>query len=92
MSTLLQVEQLRTRANRLRLLGRGISRSRALTVYTLAGPDTWVGPTPKSCEEALRTVRQQLQAGQQSLLDAAHVLERRADELDLQPPITRLVS
>jgi hypothetical protein len=92
MSTATQVDELRARATRLRLLGRRISRSRALTVYTLAGSDTWVGPTPQSCEEALRAVRQQLQNSQQSLQDAAYVLERRADELEQQPPAARVVS
>jgi hypothetical protein len=92
MSTSIQVEQLRARASQLRILGRMIGTSRALTVYSLAGPDTWVGPTPQACEEALQALRRQLQANQQSLNDAARGLERRADQLEQQPPIAKLAS
>jgi hypothetical protein len=56
--------------------------SRALTVYSLAGPETWVGPTAQSCLDALVAVRRQLQAQQQSLDTTARLLERRADELE----------
>lgn len=69
-----------------------IGASRALTVYGLAGPDTWSGPTALSCQDALRTLRRQLQANQQSLSDAARGLERRADLVEKQPPIIGLAS
>lgn len=89
MSTSPQVEQLRTRARQLRSLSGSIGNSRALTVYTLAGPDTWVGPTPRSCSDALVAVRRQLQANQQSLVDLARGLDRRADQLEQQLPIVK---
>jgi hypothetical protein len=59
-----------------------IATCRALAVYSLAGPETWVGPTAQSCLDALIAVRRQLQAQQQSLDGAARLLERRADEVE----------
>ena len=63
-----------------------IGSSRALSVHTLAGPDTWMGPTAQACLDTLLTLRRQLRSAQHSLIDAARVLERRADALALQPP------
>jgi len=82
MSTATQVEQLRARARHVRSLSSAISTSRALTVYQLAGPETWVGPTAQACFDALLTVRRQLQTQQQSLRDIARGLDRQADELE----------
>jgi hypothetical protein len=62
-----------------------IAASRALTVYTLAGPETWVGPTAQSCLDALVGLRRQLQAELSSLGDTARMLDRRADELEQRP-------
>jgi hypothetical protein len=69
-----------------------IGGSRALTVYKLASSDTWVGPTPHACEDAMLTLRRQLQAGQLALTDAARGLERRADVIERQPPTVGLAS
>lgn len=87
MSTATQVDHLRTRARQLRSVSGTIGASRALTVYSLAGPDTWIGPTAQACQDALLALRRQLQANQQSLTDAARVLDRRADTLEHQPPV-----
>jgi hypothetical protein len=76
----------------LRSVSATIDASRALTVYSLAGPDTWIGPTAEACRDALLALRRQLQASQQSLSDAARCLERRADALEQQPPVLGLVS
>ena len=57
MSTATQAEQLRARARHVRNVSSTISSSRALTVYRLAGPETWVGPTAQACLDALLTVR-----------------------------------
>ena len=92
MSTATQVEHLRTRARQLRSVSGTIGASRALTVYSLAGPDTWIGPTAQACQDALLALRRQLQANQQSLTDAARVLDRRADTLEQQPPVIGVVS
>ncbi len=92
MSTPVVVEQLRARARGLRAVSGKIGASPALTIHGLAGPDTWVGPTPQACYDALLAIRRQLQTQQQALIDAARTLERRADELEQQPTIPRTVS
>ena len=82
MSTATQVEQLRARARQVRSLSSAISTSRALTVYRLAGPETWVGPTAQACFDDLLTVRRKLQGQLQSLGEIARGLDRQADELE----------
>jgi hypothetical protein len=86
MSNITQIELLRTTARHLRSMSNLIGASRALTVHSLAGPDTWVGPTPQACHDALLALRGRLQAHQQTLTDDARRLERRADVLEQQPP------
>jgi Proteins of 100 residues with WXG len=88
MSIPTQVEQLRNRARHLRSISTMIGTSHALSAHTLAGPDTWVGPTAQACLDALLTLRRQMQTSQQSLTDAARGLERRADALATQPATT----
>ena len=51
-------------------------------MYSLAGPETWVGPTAQACFDALIAVRRQLETQQQSLGDTARRLDRQADELE----------
>ena len=92
MSTSANVEQLRASAVHLRVLAGQIGASRALTVHNLAGPDTWVGPTPQACLDALLAVRHQLQSEQQALVDTARMYERRADELERLMPFSKVVS
>jgi hypothetical protein len=92
MSTSITVEQLRARARHLRLVSAAIGSSRALTVYRLADTDTWVGPTPQACRDALIALRRQLQTHQQSVSDAARRLEREADRLEQHPGITAMAS
>jgi hypothetical protein len=92
MSIAAQVEHLRARARHLRALSATIATTGALTVYSLAGPDTWVGPTAQSCYDALVVLRRQLQTHQQSLCDTARGFERRADELERHPPSPMTVS
>jgi hypothetical protein len=92
MSTLSQAEKLRATAGRLRSVSTQIGACRALTVYNIAGPQTWLGPTAQSCYDALLAVRRQLQANQQSLADTARRLERQAEAIEQQPTILKLVS
>lgn len=92
MSTLIQASQLRATAARLRSVSMKIASSRALTVYTLAGPETWVGPTAQSCCDELLAVRRRLQANQRALVDTALRLERQADVIEQQPTLLTLVS
>jgi hypothetical protein len=80
-----QVEQLRATARQLHSVAGLIGGSRALNVYTLAGTETWEGPTPLACSEALMTLRRRLIASQQAATDTARRFERRADLLEQQP-------
>ena len=89
MSTAIHVTELRASAKNLRAMSSLVAASRALTVYTLAGPETWVGPTAQSCFDALVGLRRQLQAELQSLGDTARLLERRADELEQRPALVQ---
>jgi hypothetical protein len=77
-------------SNNLRTVSQMIGASRALTVFALAGPETWVGPTAQSCFDALFEVRRQLQVQQQSLGDTARLFERRADELEQRAVLVRV--
>jgi alpha-beta hydrolase superfamily lysophospholipase len=88
MSTASEVEQLRATARHLHSIAGLIGGSRALDVHTLAGPDTWEGPTPLACCAALVALRRQLLTNQQSLTDTARRLERRADLIEQQPLIS----
>ena len=88
MSIAIQIEQLRATARHLQSVAGLIGGSRALTVYSLAGPDTWEGPTPQACSEALLGLRRQLLTHQQTLNDTARRLERRADLLEQQLAIS----
>jgi hypothetical protein len=92
MSTAIQVAQLRTTATNLRTVSHMIGASRALSVFSLAGPETWVGPTAQSCFDALFELRRQLQAQQQALGDTARLFERRAEELEQRPTVLFKVS
>jgi len=91
MSTTVEIQQLRNSAHLLRSLSKSIGRSRALTVHSLAGPDTWIGPTAQSCYEQLLAMRRQLATNQLSLVDTAGRLDRRGDELE-QLPVLKGVS
>jgi hypothetical protein len=90
MTTAIRVAELRTSAKNLRTMSSVIAASRALTVYTLAGPETWVGPTAQSCFDALVDLRRQLQAELSSLGDTARMLDRRADELEQRPVLLKV--
>ena len=92
MSTSPQAEQLRATAMRMRALAAGIGTSRALTVYKLAGLDTWLGPTPQRCDDALLTIRRQLQSAQQWASDVARRLDREADAVQRQLANSELVA
>lgn len=74
--------ELRVRATALRSLASRLGRLRALEVVRLAGPDTWVGPSPEACRVELLAVRRSLQRAGDDLRATAHWLERRADESD----------
>ncbi len=92
MSATGQIQQLRSTAAHLRSLSELIAGSPALTVYSLAGVETWIGPTPQLCYDQLLTIRRQLQWNQQSLTDTARHLDRQAIALEEQSSIVGLAS
>ena len=92
MTTPAEIQQLRTRARHLRDVAGQLGASRATELHRLAGPDTWVGPVPQSCRDALLALRRQLHAGEEALHGAARRLERLADELQARAAMSTGVS
>jgi len=78
-------EQLRERATGLRALARRLQQLRVLSLHHDAGPDTWLGPSPHRCVDAMRAIRAALLADADDLLYRAHRFERAAAELDALP-------
>jgi len=82
MPTAVAANRLRTRAVALRALADRLRRLDVLTLHLHAGTDTWVGPSPQRCADALRAHRLAL-LRRAELLDAtARRMQRRADELE----------
>jgi len=75
-------DRLRARATQLRSLARRLHGLRIVDCYRSAGYDTWVGPSPQRCDDALRTYPMTLRAEVDSLSVEARRLERLADEID----------
>lgn len=74
--------QLRSRATQLRALARRLTTLRVLDCYRSAGTDTWVGPSPQLCDDALRRIPLTLRAKADSLSSEARRLDRVADEIE----------
>lgn len=74
--------RLRLRAAGLRALARRLTSLRVLDLHRLAGVDTWVGPSPEHCADAMRLRRTQLLDAADELVADARRLERRAAELE----------
>ncbi|MCE9622731.1 MAG: hypothetical protein K8R99_10330 [Actinomycetia bacterium] len=70
------------RASNLRSLAQRLNAPRVLDCYRSAGSDTWVGPSPQSCDEALRRIPITLGAQADGLIIEARRLERLANELE----------
>lgn len=75
---------LRTRARTLRHLAALVQQRVLLDLCRRAGDDTWQGPTADRCRDDLRRSLQRLDTDGDELLRQATVLERRADDLELQ--------
>jgi len=54
----------------------------ALDLYRLAGPDTWVGPSPKACIDDLHQRRTAILQQVDELRAESRRFNRIADELD----------
>ena len=69
------------RATALRLLALRLGWSKARWLSTLAGSETWIGPTPSLCREDLRRVRVTIERAADDLAAAALRLESQARDL-----------
>jgi len=74
-------DHLRSRAASLRSIAQRLNALRVLDCYRWAGTDTWVGPSPQRCDDALRRVPITLRAEAHSLSLEARRLDRIADEV-----------
>ncbi|MBI4884812.1 MAG: hypothetical protein HY826_12245 [Actinobacteria bacterium] len=77
-------DTLRTRAAALRSMAVRLRSLRILDCFRWGGADTWVGPSPQRCDEALRAIPGALRAQADTLCTQARQLERLAAELDAQ--------
>lgn len=79
---------LRVRATQLRSLARRLHNLQVLDCYRSAGSDTWVGPSPQRCDDALRGFPVALRTQADSLSVEARRLDRVADEIDARARLT----
>ncbi len=76
---------LRARANRLRFLALQLEGATALGLATLAGPTTWVGPTPDQCAADMRAMRTNLMNNAGWLRMLARRLDQQAIAAEQNP-------
>ena len=81
-------QHLRIRATQLRSLARRVHNLQVLDCYRSAGIDTWVGPSPQRCDDALRGFPGTLRTQADSLGIEARRLDRLADELEARTRLT----
>lgn len=81
MATTEQANKLRARADDLRRFARTLENARFTTAHTVAGDDTWVGPTAQACANDLRRLARQLLLRCDELRVAARRLDRAADAI-----------
>ncbi len=72
---------LRRRAAGSRHTAAAIEQASAINLHQRGGADTWVGPTPTQCHDALLTIRSSLIAAAAHLRASAAQLDRRAQAL-----------
>ncbi|MCU1367173.1 MAG: hypothetical protein JWN39_2812 [Ilumatobacteraceae bacterium] len=75
-------DQLRQRATALRRLGSQLEGAAALDLHRRATEDTWIGPTPSHCHEALLGLRTRILGAAEDVRSRAAALERQAQHLD----------
>lgn len=75
-------QQLRGRASGLRAVAQRMHSLRVLDCFRAAGVDTWVGPSPQRCDDALRGYIGTLRRHADELANEARRLDRIADEID----------
>lgn len=81
-------DQLRGRARSLRSFARALRTLRVLDCYRSAGSDTWVGPSPQRCDDALRRFPGTLHAHADALYAEARRLDRLASDMDARSTLT----
>ena len=81
-------DQLRSRAASLRSFAQRLNALRVLDCYRWAGSNTWVGPSPQRCDDALHRVPITLRAEAESLSAEARRLDRIADEVQARAQLT----
>ena len=81
-------DHLRVRASQLRSLARRLHNLQVLDCYRAAGSDTWVGPSPQRCDDALRAIPGTLRTQADTIAAEARRLERLADEIDARARLT----
>ncbi len=81
-------DHFRQRATHLRSLAKRLHSLLVLDCYRSSGIDTWVGPSPQRCDDALRGFPATLRTQADSLTTEARRLERIADEMDAHTRLT----
>lgn len=74
-------DHLRARARTLRRLASDLQQLQLLALPPLAGNETWMGPSPQRCADALRLARVAVLDRADELVHTARRFEREADEL-----------
>jgi hypothetical protein len=85
MSTTDAADRLRQRATELRRFAAAIQSAEALQLGTLAGVDTWIGPTPDSCRADIAAMRTDLLGAVGELRATARRFDQQAGELAALP-------
>lgn len=85
-----EIDLLHARARRLRRLAASLARRPLADALRRAGDDTWHGPLPERWRADLTVAQYRLDAAGDDLTRQAFVLDRRADELELQSIAGRL--
>ena len=80
-------DHLRVRARTLRVLAGQLQRLEVLSLASLAGSDTWLGPTPQRCADSLRSTRTSLLDHVDELVRTARRFEQQADQLAAVIPV-----
>ncbi len=83
-------DRLRQRASALRALARTLHGLKLLTLSTVAGPHTWVGPSPQACSDDLDARRRLMFQAADELRREAARFERIAADLDARHAVAGL--
>ncbi len=88
LSSSVEAAQLRQRATKLRALAQRLHALRIIDCYRAAGTETWVGPSPQRCDDALRGFPTLLHAQADALSVQARRLDHLAAEIEQRALLT----